>query len=425
MTERAPAASDPSSRQAQVYRAGAASLWRNRDYMILWGGQLVSSVGSMVSELAFPLLILAVTHSPAAAGFATALRFGPYLLLMLPAGALIDRWNRKRVMICCDVGRALALGSIPLAATTGHLTLPLVFAAALVEGTLYVFFSLGEMAAIPQVVPPPQLAAASSQSQAASSVSQILGPALGGLLFSLGAGLPFFLDAVSYACSVGSLVLIRSRFEVVHSTHAALSARQLWREVRDGGRWLWQQHALRSLALLTGGLMACSAGYPLIVIVVAQRMHASSAAIGLVLAAGGLGGIVGALVAGPLLYRLPLGPLVVGLIWALALTWPPYAFAPNLWVLAGILAVTFVVVPPYFAAQFSYRMRVIPDALQGRVSSIYRLLAFGIGQPVGLIAAGALLQAFGPVRTVLILFVPQVALALAATADRGLRAARL
>ena len=98
------------------------ALWRNRDYMLLWNGQLVSNVGTEISTRAFPLLILAITHSPALAGFAGALRALPYLLFSLPAGALVDRWDRKRVMIVCDTGRALAMASIPLALLIGHLT---------------------------------------------------------------------------------------------------------------------------------------------------------------------------------------------------------------------------------------------------------------------------------------------------------------
>src|SRR5216683_4987362 len=98
-------------------------LWRNLDYMLLWSGQMVSTIGSEVSTLAFPLLILAQTGSPAQAGFAGALRAFPYLVFSLPAGALIDRWNRKRVMILCDTGRALSLASIPVALAIGHLTI--------------------------------------------------------------------------------------------------------------------------------------------------------------------------------------------------------------------------------------------------------------------------------------------------------------
>jgi MFS family permease len=91
------------------------SLWRNRDYLLLWSGEIVSELGTQVSQLAYPLLILALTGSPAQAGLAGTLRSLPYLLLSLPAGALIDRWNRKLVMILCDTGRALCLASIALA----------------------------------------------------------------------------------------------------------------------------------------------------------------------------------------------------------------------------------------------------------------------------------------------------------------------
>src|SRR5258706_876924 len=98
-------------------------LWRNRDYMLLWSGQTVSSIGSGVSQLAFPLLVLALTHSPAQAGIAGALRTLPYFIFTLPGGALIDRWNRKWVMILCDSGRALSLASIPVALALGHLTI--------------------------------------------------------------------------------------------------------------------------------------------------------------------------------------------------------------------------------------------------------------------------------------------------------------
>src|SRR5215831_11349532 len=112
-------------------------LWRNPDYLLLWGGQSISDIGSRVSLLALPLLMLALTHSPAQAGLLGALRGLPNLLFGLPAGAFIDRWNRKRVMLFCDSGRALALGSIPLAYVLGHLTLAQLYLVSFIEGTLY------------------------------------------------------------------------------------------------------------------------------------------------------------------------------------------------------------------------------------------------------------------------------------------------
>ncbi|MBO0782908.1 MAG: MFS transporter, partial [Ktedonobacteraceae bacterium] len=127
------------------------SLWRNRDYLLLLSGQTISGVGSQVSLVAFPLLILALTHSPAQAGLMTAVRSLPRLIVTLPAGALVDRWDRKRLMLLCDTGRALALGSIPLALWLGYLSDIQLYLVALIEGTLFAFFTLAESAALPRV----------------------------------------------------------------------------------------------------------------------------------------------------------------------------------------------------------------------------------------------------------------------------------
>src|SRR5260370_7516417 len=112
----------PQERQQPVSSGKPKSLWRNRDYMLLWSGQALSDIGGAVSGLAFPLLVLAVTHSPAQAGFVAALRALPAPLFSLFAGVLVDRWDRKRVMLLCDTGRALSLASIPIAFRLGHLT---------------------------------------------------------------------------------------------------------------------------------------------------------------------------------------------------------------------------------------------------------------------------------------------------------------
>src|SRR6266481_8519224 len=121
------------------------ALWHHRDFLLLWSGQAISILGTSVSTLALPLLVLALTHSPTQAGFIAAMQTIPYVLFSLPAGALVDRWNRKTVMILCDAGRALALGSIPLALLLGHLTLVQLYSVSAVEGTLFVLFNLAEV----------------------------------------------------------------------------------------------------------------------------------------------------------------------------------------------------------------------------------------------------------------------------------------
>src|SRR5947209_10752876 len=188
------------------------SLWRNRDYMLLWSGQVISSIGTQVSQLAFPLLILALTGSPAQAGFAGALRALPYIIFSLPAGALIDRWDRKRVMIICDIGRALSMASIPVALAFGHLSILQLYLVSLIEGTLFVFFNLAEVACLPRVVEKEQLPAASAQHEVTFGITSLIGPSLGGALYSVARMLPFLADAISYGASVGSLFFIRTKF---------------------------------------------------------------------------------------------------------------------------------------------------------------------------------------------------------------------
>ena len=180
-------------------QATASPLWHNRDYMWLWSGQVVSTLGSTASTVIYPLLILALTSSPEAAGVAGALRTLPYLALSLPVGALIDRWDRKAVMIRCDAGRALAVASIPLAVAFDALTVAQIYAVTLIEGSLFVFFNIAEVAALPRVVPAAQLPEATAYNEAGYGVANILGPPMGTILYqAFGRAVPFIADALTY-----------------------------------------------------------------------------------------------------------------------------------------------------------------------------------------------------------------------------------
>ena len=395
------------------------SLWHNRNYMLLWSGQIVSSVGTRVSMLAFPLLVLAITHSPAQAGIIGGLRGLPYALFILPAGVLIDRWNRKRVMILCDTGRALALGSIPVALLLGHLTIVQLYIVSLVEGTLFTFFNLAETACLPQVVAKQQLPAAAAQTMIVDSTSGLIGPSLGGLLYSVGRAIPFLTDAITYGVSVLSLFFIKAKFQEERD----VTPMRLWTEIGEGLSWLWHQPLIRFIALLTGGMILPVAGYSLILILLAQSQHASSFTIGLIFASGGIGSILGALIVAPLQKRFSFGQMMIGSTWVWALTWLLFAIAPNPLMLGAATALSFIIVPIYMSVQFGYRLALIPDHLQGRVNSVFRLIAFG-SEPIGMALTGILIQVIGPVPTVLVLFVPQFILSIAATFNQQLRNAR-
>jgi MFS family permease len=393
------------------------SLWHNRDFMLLWSGQVVSTLGSQISLLAFPVIFLALTRSPAQTGLLTALRLLPYLLFGLPAGALIDRWDRKRVMLVCDTLRALAMGSIPLALAFGWLTSVQLYLVTFIEGMLSLFFSLAETACLPRVVPRQQLHDATARQTIADSAASVVGPSIFGVLYGVGgAAFPFLIDAITYAASVISLVFVQAPLQAERTA----PPRRLWGEMREGWGWLWNHSLIRFLALLVSGLNLSSFGYTLIVLVLAERLGASEIAIGLLFAAGGVGALVGALLVGPLQRRVRFGPLLIGATWLWTITWLPFLFAPNILVLGIAMVISFVAVPIFLTVQYSYRLSQIPDELQGRVNSVFRLVLVA-SQALSLVLTGALLQAFGPFTAVLLLFVPQVALAILTTMNRQLR----
>jgi MFS family permease len=380
-------------------------LWRNLNFLILFTGQGISIIGTQISQVTFPLLILALTRSPAQAGIMGALGTTPLVLFSLPAGALIDRWNRKHVMIICDSLRTLALGSIALALLLNQLTFVHVALVAFCDGTLSVFFTLANQASIPRVVAKEHIPAALGVDQTLNSTSLMLGPALGPILYGLGSALPFLADTISTACSVISLLFIKAEFQEERSERTG----KLWSEIREGLTWLWRHPLLRFLALLTFGLITPCSGFLLVLILQAQKVHATDVELGLILGGSGLGSILGSVIASPLYKRFGLANMIIATTWIWGLTWLLYAFAPNPLVLGLVNALSFIVVPIYMVVQYSCRMSLIPDAMQGRVNAVFRLIAMG-SQPIGIGLTGFLLQAIGPVYTVSLLFTPQLVL---------------
>jgi MFS family permease len=393
-------------------------LWRQRDYVLLWSGQAISSVGGAVSLIAFPLLVLAITHSPLAAGIAGMLRRLPNLLYLV-AGALVDRWNRKYVMIVCDSGRALSLVSIPLALMLGHLTIWQLYANALVEGILLVFFSVAHASSLGQVVANEQLPAAMAQEEVVEGVTALLGPGLAGALFALARILPFVADAVSYGASIVTLLLIRTPFQMPR----VQPRRHLLAEIREGMIWMWQQPVIRMMNLTNVAAALVTPGSTLVVIVVAQQHGASDAVIGLIFACGGVGAILGSLLAPFTQKFLTVGRAIVLTRWIFALLWPFYVLIGQpLWLSAVEFGIGFAD-PIEDVPYFSYRLALIPDELRGRVISACRLFT-AVTNPLGQFLTGLLLERYGAVPTIMIGWVILLLVALAMTLYRPLRTAR-
>ncbi|WIG58004.1 MAG: MFS-type drug/proton antiporter [Ktedonobacterales bacterium] len=392
------------------------SLWRNRDFLLLWLGQALSSVGTEVSSLALPLLILALTHSPARAGVVAALGALPSIALGLVAGAWVDRVDRKRLMIVCDIVRALNLAALPVALAFGRLSFAQLCLFALVDGACSTFFRLANIVSLQRVVLREQIPAAVGRRETTEGIVTLLGPSLGGALFTVGRALPFVADAISYSASLLSLGLIRTSFQGERATARG----RLRDEIGEGLRWLWRHRLVRFMALVYGGFGLLFPCAPLCVIVLAQQRGASPLIIGVIFAMGGIGGVLGAL-AGPWVQRrVRFGKLIPLLHWGYALLWPLEVFMPTP-LLMGVIEALFLANDQVYDVTWpSYRLALIPDELQGRVTGASRLFS-AIAQPIGLACAGMLIERIGAAQTMLVFGALLALLALIVTLNPTVR----
>jgi MFS family permease len=387
----------PIAKQTEVVSQQPVSLWRNRDYLLLWLGQAVSSLGTSCTQFAFPLLIVGLTHSIAAAGLAYSLGQLPYVLLSLPAGALVDRWPRKRVMIICTFCLMVCVASIPLVLllTSGPLRLLLLYVIAFSLGAISLFDELVELAARAWVVPKSQHPTAVAQNELIVGSCGLVGPALGSLLFSLSRLLPFITDVLSSLVLLGSLLSIRSPMQ----DERRPERRHLLLEVREGLTWLWRHEVIRSIFLISSYLNLTITASMLLVLTIAQQQHIPSVLYGLIVAAGGVGNLLGAVLCPPLQRRIRFGTALGCALIVFVLLWPLYGFITTPLLLGAIFAG--IALSDSFRAVFmdSYRFAAVPDALQGRISSVYRVILFSV-LTVGSSALGLSLEHLGVLPTV-------------------------
>lgn len=395
------------------------SLWHNLDYLLLFSGQAISGFGSEASQLAFPLLMLVLTHSPIQAGIISGLRLVPYIVLGLPAGAWVDRVDRKRLMIGCDIIRALTLGSIPVAFGFGHLTSLHLYVAALIEGSLYVLFTVAETSCLPHVVEKEQVGIALGQDQAADGAAKTLGPSLGGLLFGVNLVLPFAVDAISYGISIISLLFIRVSFQKEKQPESG-AQRKLLTDIKEGLNWLWRQRLLRFVAGLNCGFTLARAGIPLLIITLMQQQHASSASTGLAVAIGGIGLMLGSLVAPLLQKRCSYKQITIMIAWAYLVFWSLYLLTTLPLLLGAITAALYMLVPIQVVANSTCRLMLVPDKMQGRVNSVMQLIAWS-AYPAGTLVVGTLLQLVGPTATILLFTAVYLLLAVLASSNVHVR----
>jgi predicted MFS family arabinose efflux permease len=388
-------------------------LRRNREFRLLWSGQAISQLGSQISLVAYPLLALAVTGSPAKAGLVGFALNVPIAVLALPAGMVADRVNRKHLMVATDGVRGLALASIAVAAATGEVPYPLIVLVAVIDGAGFVVTYVSERGAVRRLVPAAQLGEAVARNESRTFGAMLAGPPLGGLLFGLGRALPFLVDAISYAASAVSKLLIRTDLQESRADGVIGDA-------REGLRWLWRRPFFRTCMLLFAGSNPIFTGLYLLVVVLAKRDGATPALIGVMLGIAAGGGLLGALLAPRLRRRLSARAVLIGENWVLALSMPLLLVARSALLLGAIVAAAELLTPVTNAFVVNFRVALAPDRLQGRVQAASTLISFSAGW-LGPLAVGLLLEDAGETATILALTGWALVLALVATGSRAFR----
>jgi predicted MFS family arabinose efflux permease len=264
-----------------------------------------------------------------------------------------------------------------------------------------------------------QLPQAMAQEEVVEGITGLLGPGLAGPLFALAQMLPFVADAISYAASIITLLLIRTPLQ----TPRVQQRRPLLAEIREGMAWMWQQPVIRMMNLTNVVAALVNPGSTLIVIVVAQQHGASDAIIGLIFACAGVGAILGSLLAQFTQRFLTVGWAIVLVRWLFALLWPCYALIGQPLLLGAVEFGLSFADPIEDVPYFSYRMAIIPDELRGRVISACRLFT-ALSNPFGQFLTGLLLEWYGATPTILIGWILMLFVALAMTLYKPLRTAR-
>ncbi|MEU9316905.1 MFS transporter [Streptomyces sp. NPDC048295] len=371
-------------------------LRRNRDYLLLWLGAGVSALGDRTANVAYPLLMVWYGGSPTDAGFVGFAGLLPMLLVQLPAGVVVDRLDRRRTMIVCDVVALLAMTSVAVAVFSDRLWLIHMMAAAFVGGTASIFYRLSERAAVRNVVHPDHLSPALSGNEARTRAAGLLGQPLGSSLYGVARWSPFVFAAVSHVAALVSLLSIRREFQ----TERRRSPLRLRAEMAEGIRWLLGQRFLRAAISLVAVTNILFQALTLALILIVKENGGSPAAIGVIGLVSGLGGIAGALSGSQFVRRLRPGPVIIAIFGVWTVLMPLVALAQEVYLLAALFAGSSFAGAVLNVLAGVYQVRMTPDEMQGRVGGVSGLLSSGASS-LGSLAGGFALSSVGTTRTVL------------------------
>ena len=385
-------------------RALGGRLWRNRDFMGLWVGQTVNEAGTQISQLAVPTVaILLLGATPFQVGLLTALEFLPFPVLSLVAGVYADRLRRRPLMIASDLGRMLALLTIPVAFGLGLLRIELLYVVGLVVGVFNVFFEISYQSYLPALIDRADLLEGNSKLEVSRSTAQLAGPAIAGVAIqAIGAARAIYLDAGSFLVSAVTLWLIRK--PEPEPSPATASGRtgflhEMWEgiQVVIGNPTLWKIAGSTATANFGSNIAGA-----VLLIFAYRNLHLSPGMVGLIFAVGAVGGLLGAVVTGSMVTRLGVGlTLFISILAGGLLLLTPLAAYTNAAVfLSALFFVCFLFSTPYNITQVSLRQAITPDRVQGRMNATMRTIVWGT-IPIGSVTGGVLGSQIGVVPTIL------------------------
>lgn len=363
-------------------------------YNKLWSAGVVTNVGDGIMAAALPLLVATLTRDAFLVALATVVHTLPWIVFELFAGEVVDRVDRRKLMVVADIARAGGVLLIALLIVSGGISLAVIYVIAFLLGMAETLVDTSREALVPEVVAANQLEIANGRSQAAEFTSDdLLGPPLGGFLFLLATGAPFFVNALAFAVAAALIAWIPGSFrtdrEVAHGVKA------LRKDIGEGLRWLWGHKVLRVLSL-TAGLsnLVATAVLSVFVLYAQDVLELGDLGFGIVLAAGGIGGILGAISAHSVEKAIGPGQLLILSVIGMAGGALTMALTSSPIVVGIAFALDGFMVSMWNVVVVSLRQALTPAELRGRVSSDARVLAFG-AIPIGAVVGGVLANFIG------------------------------
>jgi hypothetical protein len=380
-----------------VMTVSRSSLLFHSDFRRLWAADSVSQAGSAVTLIALPLTAIGTLGaSPFQAGLLVMFEYLAFLLIGLPAGAWVDRVRSRRVMIAGDLCRAALLGSIPLAAWLGFLTLAQLYTVSFGVSVCTAFFDVAYQSYLPHLVEDAQLLEANVKLEAARNVTQVGGPGLGGALTSaLTAPLTIFVDTVTFVISA----LFLARIRRPEPRPVPVPGASLRTDIGEGLRFVFGDRLLRAITLTSAVSNLCATvGASMLLVLLSGQLGLSPFLCGLVFTAEAVGGLLGSLLTVRITAALGQGPAMCaavvcsGVLWLLAL--PMYQSDGRFAVAVALQGLGWVVFMTFKITSVAFRQRLCPKPLLGRMTATFRFVVWG-AMPIGALFGGVLGQTVG------------------------------